>query len=160
MSQRIDSLLNQYDCGAIDRRQLLAGLAAMATLSKVVSAEEPKLTKPAFEAKSLNHVTLSVYDVQKSKDFYESILGVSTISMQKNGINLGVGDSFIGLYAIKEPPRVNHFCVGVDEYHVQAAAERLRQFGITPRVRQDKPEVYFQDPDGIAVQLESVDYRG
>ncbi len=95
-----------------------------------------------------------------SKDFYESILGVSTISTQKNGINLGVGDSFIGLYAIKEPPRVNHFCVGLDEYHVHAAAERLRQYGIKPRVRQDKPEVYFQDPDGITVQLESKDYRG
>jgi catechol 2,3-dioxygenase-like lactoylglutathione lyase family enzyme len=157
MSQRIDSLFNQYDRGAIDRRQLLAGLAAMATLSEVASGEEPK---PAFEAKSLNHVTLSVSDVQKSKAFYESILGVSTISTQKNGINLGVGDSFIGLYAIKEPPRVNHFCVGLDEYHVQAAAERLKQFGITPRVRQDKPEVYFQDPDGITVQLESKDYRG
>ncbi len=160
MSNKLDSLMDKYDQGAINRRQLLTALAASAALPVVAAGQDSESKAPAFEAKSLNHVTLSVSDVEKSKAFYESILGVSTISTQKNGINLGVGDSFIGLYAIKEPPRVNHFCVGLDEYHVQAAAERLRQFGIRPRVRQDKPEVYFQDPDGITVQLESKDYRG
>ena len=65
-----------------------------------------------------------------------------------------------GVIPIKEPPRVNHFCLGLDQFHVQVAAERLQQFGIAPRVRKDKPEVYFEDPDGITVQLESKDYRG
>ena len=120
----------------------------------------PAAEQPAFQAKSLNHVTLSVSSVAKSKAFYSSILGVTTISEQKNGINLGLGESFLGLYAIKEPPRVNHFCVGLDTFQVQVAADRLRQFGISPYVRKDKPEVYFKDPDGITVQLESKDYRG
>ena len=67
---------------------------------------------------------------------------------------------FLGLYSIKEPPRINHFCVGLEQYRVQVAAERLKQLGITPLVRKDKPEVYFKDPDGILVQLESKNYRG
>ncbi len=61
---------------------------------------------------------------------------------------------------IKEPPRVNHSCLRLDQFHVQVAAERSQQFGIAPRVRKDKPVVYFEAPDGITVQLESKDYRG
>jgi catechol 2,3-dioxygenase-like lactoylglutathione lyase family enzyme len=158
MSNDVESLVTKYDQGVINRRQLLAGLAALTAAS--FAASESNADQPAFQGKSLNHVTLSVSSVEKSKQFYSSILGVSTISEQKNGINLGLGDSFLGLYAIKEPPRVNHFCVGLDEFRVQVAAERLKQFGISPFVRKDKPEVYFKDPDGITVQLESKDYRG
>ncbi len=158
MNENIDNLVGQYDRGLINRRQLLTALAvATATPLSAVAAEEEK---PAFKGKSLNHVTLSVSDVAKSKAFYTSILGVTEISKQKNGINLGLGDSFLGLYAIKEPPRVNHFCIGLDEFRVRVAAERLKQFGINPYVRKDKPEVYFKDPDGITVQLENKEYRG
>lgn len=158
MSDDVESLVTKYDQGVVNRRQLLAGLAALTAAS--IAATESKANEPAFQGKSLNHVTLSVSNVEKSKAFYSSILGVSTISEQKNGINLGLGDSFLGLYAIKEPPRVNHFCIGLDEFRVQVAAERLKQFGISPFVRKDKPEVYFKDPDGITVQLESKNYRG
>ncbi|MDP6557961.1 MAG: VOC family protein [Pirellulaceae bacterium] len=160
MSDEIESLVSRYDRGVINRRQLLSALAALAAIPVTAHSAESEAKSPAFEAKSLNHVTLSVSNVQKSKEFYSSILGVSTVSKQKSGINLGLGDSFLGLYPIKEPPRINHFCVGLDEYQVQVAAERLRQFGISPFVRKDKPEVYFKDPDGITVQLESKDYRG
>ncbi len=158
MHDRIETLVTEYDRGIINRRQLLAGLAAFTAASAV--AAEPKTGQPAFQGRSLNHVTLSVSNVEQSRQFYASILGVSEISRQKNGVNLGLGDSFLGLYAIKETPRVNHFCVGLDEFHVRVAADRLRQFGIKPRVRKDKPEVYFEDPDGITVQLENKDYRG
>ena len=165
MNDQIEMLVTKYETGLINRRQLLAGLAVM-TAMPVGSARadekvaEPGKAEPAFAAKSLNHVTLSVSNVEKSRQFYSSILGVSVISEQANGINLGLGNSFLGLYSIKEPPRINHFCVGLDEFQVQVAADRLRQFGISPSVRKDKPEVYFRDPDGISVQLESKDYRG
>ncbi len=158
MCDDVESLVAKYDQGIVNRRQLLAGLAALTAAP--LAASKSGANQPAFQGKSLNHVTLSVSNVEKSKEFYSSILGVSTVSEQKNGINLGLGDSFLGLYAIKEPPRVNHFCIGLDEFRVQVAAERLTQFGVSPFVRKDKPEVYFKDPDGITVQLESKDYRG
>ncbi len=160
MNDQIEMLVTKYETGLINRRQLLAGLAVMTAMPAVSARADEKAAEPAFAAKSLNHVTLSVSNVEKSRQFYSSILGVSVISEQANGINLGLGNSFLGLYSIKEPPRINHFCVGLDEFQVQVAADRLRQFGISPSVRKDKPEVYFRDPDGISVQLESKDYRG
>ena len=162
MNDQIEQLIKDYDRGTITRRQLLTGLALLTAASTAVPgfADDEQNREPAFQGQSLNHVTLSVADVERSQQFYSSILGVSVISKQRNGINLGLGGSFLGLYAIKEPPRVNHFCVGLDEFHVQVAAERLKQYGVAARVRKDKPEVYFQDPDGITVQLESKHYRG
>lgn len=162
MLNEIDTLVSRYESGAINRRQLLAALAiaTAATSDRSTVAESPAEKPPAFRAKSLNHVTLSVTNVARSQAFYESVLGVSVISRQSTGVNLGLGDSFLGLYPINEPPRINHFCVGLDDFQVQVAADRLKEFGIKPRVRQDKPEVYFRDPDGISVQLEHRDYRG
>jgi catechol 2,3-dioxygenase-like lactoylglutathione lyase family enzyme len=153
MLQKLDSLLSEYDKGLLSRRQLLAAMAAVAV--------SPAISSPAgFEAKSFNHVTLAVSDVQRSQAFYERVLGVGVVSTQKNGINLGLGDSFLGLYKIDDTPRIHHFCVGLDQYDVNEAADKLRELGIDPIVRQDKPEVYFQDPDGITVQLENKRYRG
>ena len=162
MLNEIDTLLSRYESGAINRRQLLAALAiaTAATSDQSTVAESPAEKPPAFQAKSLNHVTLSVTNVARSQAFYESVLGISVISRQSTGVNLGLGDSFLGLYPINEPPRINHFCVGLDDFQVQVAADRLKEFGIKPRVRQDKPEVYFRDPDGISVQLEHRNYRG
>ena len=153
MLNKLDSLLTDYDNGHLSRRQLLAAMAAVA-VSPVASGST------GFQARSMNHVTLAVSDVQRSKAFYERVLGIDVVSTQKNGINLGMGDSFLGLYNMGENTGIHHFCVGLDSYTVDSAAGRLRDMGIEPYVREDKPEVYFQDPDGITVQLEDKTYRG
>ena len=83
-----------------------------------------------------------------------------SLSRQSNGINLGLGDSFLGLYEISNPGHIHHFCVGVDDYEIHEAAMKLEGAGIEPFVRQDRPQIYFSDPDGIRVQLSEKDYRG
>lgn len=154
MDLQIHHFLDEYESGRITRRALIAMLgAAMLSSAKASPAG-------GFSAKSLNHVTLAVSDVARSQKFYEQVLGASVVSTQKNGVNLGLGDSFLGLYDIGSPPRIDHFCIGIDSYEVNDAADRLRGLGLDPYVREDKPEVYFEDPDGISVQLESRDYRG
>lgn len=81
--------------------------------------------------------------------------------MKENGINVGLGDSFLGLYDIPDAAGSIHpFRVGVDGYRIGEAADELRASGIEPHVRQDRPEIYFTDPDGITVQLTGKDYRG
>ena len=100
MNDQIEQLITDYDQAKITRRQLLSGLAMLTTASTAVPglAADEENREPAFQGQSLNHVTLSVSDVERSRQFYSLILGVSVISKQKNGINLGLGDSFLGLY--------------------------------------------------------------
>jgi len=153
MESRLDQLITDYDQGRISRRGLMAMLAALVVTPTPVQAK-------GFTAQSLNHVTLAVEDIDRSRAFYETVLGSKVVSTQSNGINLGLGDSFLGLYKIPTPPGIHHFCVGIDNFDVQASADKLRKLGLDPYVREDKPEVHFQDPDGITVQREDKNYRG
>lgn len=150
----IESLVQAYEGGRIGRRELITALTLLAAGSAATTQSAP------FQAASLNHVSLAVSDPEASREFYQELLGVSVVSRQENGINLGLGDSFLGLYAIPNPGRIHHFCVGVEGYQIDQAAEKLRQADIEPRIRQDRPELYFTDPDGTVVQLSEKDYRG
>ena len=155
MSKSIESLVEDYDRGAISRRTFIQALAVVTAGSGMSEA-----TAAPFKASSLNHVTLAVSDPEASRKFYEETLGVKVVSRQSNGINMGLGDSFLGLYSIPEPGRIHHFCVGVDGYVIEEGAEKLRGAGVDPYVRQDRPELYFNDPDGVLVQLSEKEYRG
>lgn len=153
----IDSLVSAFESGRLTRRQLVQGLAA---LVGAASASEAAAQAPPIPALSLNHVSLAVADPEASKQFFQKTFGMPVVSTQGTGINLALGTSFLGLYKMPNPGRVDHVCLGVDNYDVHAMAAKLEAQGIKATIRKDKPEVYFTDPDGIRFQLEDKDYRG
>jgi catechol 2,3-dioxygenase-like lactoylglutathione lyase family enzyme len=147
----LEALVTAFETGELGRREFLQAV--------VVAASTPRHTREV-RAVSLNHVSLAVRDVDASKEFYERVLGISEVSRQPNGLNLGLGDSFLGLYDIQPKGQIHHFCVGVEHFDLEGAAAELRGLGVEPFIRQDRPELYFADPDGITVQLSSADYGG
>lgn len=154
----IDTLVTAFESGRLSRRQLVRGLSAL-----VASAAAPVAAAaqtPAIPALSLNHVSLAVNDPEASKQFFQKTFGMPVVSTQGTGINLALGTSFLGLYKMPNPGRVDHVCLGVANYEVTAMAAKLEAQGIKATIRKDKPEVYFTDPDGIRFQLEDKDYRG
>lgn len=153
----IDTLVSAFESGRLSRRQLVQGLAAMVAASAPAAAEAQT---PAIPALSLNHVSLAVTDPEASKQFFQKTFGMPVASTQGTGINLSLGTSFLGLYKMPNPGRVDHVCLGVANYEVTAMAAKLEAQGIKATIRKDKPEVYFNDPDGIRFQLENKDYRG
>ncbi len=153
----IDSLVSAFESGRLTRRQLVQGLAA---LVGAASASEAAAQAPPIPALSLNHVSLAVADPEASKQFFQKTFGMPVVSTQGTGINLALGTSFLGLYKMPNPGRVDHVCLGVDNYDVHAMAAKLEAQGIKATDRKDKPEVEFHDPDGIRFQLENKDYRG
>jgi catechol 2,3-dioxygenase-like lactoylglutathione lyase family enzyme len=161
MIQSVEQLVTQFENKLIDRRSFISALAFLAVSPSVSQAKGPELN-----ANSMNHVTLAVADPERSKDFYASVLNMSVVSRQPSspvvgpGINMGAGHSFLGLYPLQNPGRIDHFCLGVDDYVIEEAAETLRRAGVTPTIREDRPEIYFKDPDGITVQLSEKEYRG
>ncbi|MGE0814791.1 MAG: VOC family protein [Vicinamibacterales bacterium] len=153
----IDSLVSAFETGRLTRRQLVQGLAALVAAG---AAGEAAAQAPPIPAVSLNHVSLAVTDPEASKQFFQKTFGMPVASTQGTGINLSLGTSFLGLYKMPNPGRVDHVCFGVDNYDVHAMAATLEAQGITATIRKDKPEVYFTDPDGIRFQLENKNYRG
>lgn len=70
MREHFASLLAVYDSGRIDRRQLLGALVA-ASLRPAVQATR---RAASFRGRLVNHVALSVADVKRSQQFYQSFL--------------------------------------------------------------------------------------
>jgi glyoxylase I family protein len=153
----IESLLDQFEQGRMSRRSLAGALALM------VSAA-PRVSAAPLRAASLNHVSLAVSDVERSKDFYQKLFGLPVVSKQSGGINLGVGpQSFLGLYHMGQtPPQIHHVCLAVEDFGAEAAVGTLAKEGVKARIRDRDgvKELYFQDLDGINVQLQGTDYRG
>ncbi len=165
----IENLLDQFENKKMSRRQLVTALIAAtgaAALPGVVSAQQ---AAPVAIGRSMNHVSLSVSDVNRSADFYNRVLGMEIISRPANGgLNMGLGDeSFLGLYELSNPGGMHHMCIGVNDYNADALAEKLLDHGISANVNRDPAnrtsggdQLYFNDPDGISVQLAQHGYLG
>lgn len=144
--------------GRLTRRQALADM----TLLMAVIGGRPGVASAAdespatFQALGLNHIALNVTDIGRSRDFYVKHLGMQVSSESGGSCFLRCGRQFVALFQAPRA-RMDHYCYGIEDYAVDAAAERLRSQGLTPRVRGNR--IYFDDPDGLEVQLASMDHR-
>src|SRR5262249_40217505 len=145
MQDSVENLVTQFEKGTLNRQQLIQGLlAAMAPTSRVAHAQPDTSAMSTFRGRSLNHVTLSVTDVERSQEFYSRLLGgtMSCRSIETDkgakieSAALALSDGFIALFKLGEP-KVHHFCVGVENFSIDAALEQLK--GDFP---ESKPIVY------------------
>ncbi|MEX0964771.1 MAG: VOC family protein [Pseudohongiellaceae bacterium] len=164
----IENLLEKFEQKKMTRRELVASLLT-ATAASVAPSISAQTVAPVAVGRSMNHVSLSVSDVNRSADFYNRVLGMEIISRPGNGgLNMGLGsESFLGLYEFANPGSMHHMCIGVDNYNADALAERLQDHGIEGSVNRDPAnrtsggdQLYFNDPDGIRVQLAQHGYLG
>lgn len=145
-------LVEQYERGALSRRQLVAALAALAGVGSTAGLVAAA-TKPTFQATRLNHIALDVTDVARSRDFYVEHLGLQVTSdSAPQNCFLDCGPNFVALFR-SDVAGLNHYCYSITEFATGAVAERLRAVGLEPDVQGRR--VYFADPEGITVQLAS-----
>jgi catechol 2,3-dioxygenase-like lactoylglutathione lyase family enzyme len=167
MSTTVERLVDDYEQRRIGRRQLIASLVALTAAA--TGARGQTTAPPVAQARTLNHVSIGVSDVERTAAFYQALLGLDVVSRPGNGgINLGLGDGFLGVYAIPgSVGRAHHFCLGVDDYDPDAIAARIRERGMEARVDRNASnrtsggdQLYFSDPDGTTVQLSANGYQG
>jgi len=169
MQDSVENLVTLFEKGTLNRQQLIQGLlAAMDPTSMVVDAQADTSTLSTFRGRSLNHVTLSVTDVERSQEFYSRLLGgtMSCRSIQTDkgakveSATLALPEGFIALFKLGEP-KVHHFCIGVENFSIDAALEKLKgDFPESQPITYRGKELYFRDPDGILGQISGMDYRG
>ncbi len=152
MNSYINSMVDQYDRGRLSRRQLittLTGFAAVAGLgADAVAAQDTK--ESTFQATALNHIALSVTDVGRSRDFYVKHLGLRVTRDGSRNCFLNVGPNFLALFRARQAG-LAHYCYTIKGYTADSAAETLQAAGFKPRRAENR--VYFDDPDGLEVQL-------
>ncbi len=176
MSAAIEQLVKRYEGGGMTRRELVLALSALVMARPAGGAAAQQGAAPApIRVRTMNHVTLTVSDVQRSVEFYQRVLGLPLVTTQGTERDwnapavpvLGIGDGpqFIA-FSQGDRPHINHYCLGMEGFDAAEIVARLAEHGIEARVRMradsDPPaeELIFPDPDGIPVQIQDVSYCG
>ena len=77
MERIIGKLVQEFEHGRLSRRELIQGLAALATSAMATSpAAAVQSEGRVFKATAFNHVSLQVADYRKARDFYSSLFGM------------------------------------------------------------------------------------
>ena len=149
-----DEIVEQFERGQLSRRQLasrLMGLgAALAVVPGAAQASQDK--ESTFRATGLDHVALDVADVPRSRDWYVKHLGLEVIrDGGEDNCFLGSGGGFFLTLFRGEQPGLNHYCYAIRDFDPDGAEAKLKAAGL--KVRRESGRIYFDDPDGIEVQV-------
>jgi hypothetical protein len=77
MDSMIDSLFDQYERGGMTRRHLVQALAALVLPAKILAQDAGPAPTPIVRGLGVNHVGLTVSDIQRSFVFYQKLFGVT-----------------------------------------------------------------------------------
>jgi catechol 2,3-dioxygenase-like lactoylglutathione lyase family enzyme len=160
MQTRIDGFIDDYDRGRLSRRQLvtfLTGLAGAYAISPGVAGQDAERTavpapeKSTFVGTDLNHIALRVTDIGRSRDFYQKHLGLAVSSESRSSCFLRCREkNFVALFR-SEKPGMHHYCYSIEKYDPDDVVETLKAEKLEPRRSGNR--VYFDDPDGLEVQV-------
>ena len=149
MEQLIHRLIGRYETGAMSRRELVGALAVLST-----SGASAWAAADGFESSALNHVSITVSDLQRSVEFYQRVFGLPLQSENKAAqlVQLKLGKSHLSIRRADGPKGVDHFAIGIERFNKDSVIADLKARGATPR---DDPGagLHVVDPDGLNVQL-------
>jgi catechol 2,3-dioxygenase-like lactoylglutathione lyase family enzyme len=172
MTDAISILVQRFQNGQLTRRELVTALAALFAAATKGAAQTGAAP---VAARTLNHVSISVTDIKRSVDFYQSLFGMRIISQQGTGdnpiaggdgsvVNLapGAGPEFLGIYQGKPVGDIGHFCLGVQNFDADRVLAALQGRGVKAaiRTRGQSREIFLTDPDNVSVQLTDATYCG
>lgn len=166
MSSAIDSLFDQYDRGGMTRRHLVQALAALVLPARILAQDAAPAPAPIVPGLGVNHIGLTVSDIEQSFVFYQKLFGVTKGWPATNagtGIHLDLPSGYISVDSIAEKKGViTHFSIAID--HTDQDSAKALADKINSELPNAKARAAFQandgvstvnlvDPDGIHVQI-------
>jgi catechol 2,3-dioxygenase-like lactoylglutathione lyase family enzyme len=163
----------------VDRRGFLLSLPALAAATRLAAQ-----SGGTIRVRGINHVTLKVSDLKRSIAFYQGLFGAPIQARQGSSLvvlRVGAGPQSIMLSTggADPTPRIDHVCLGVEDFNVERILGVLSAHGIARTAQGDRlrsnvrlrgpenggardgtPELTFRDADGIVIQLQDPSYCG
>ena len=149
MERLINGLLGQYDKGELSRRELVGALVALGMTGWSAAGAQA-----GFEAASINHVSITGSNLQRTVDFYSRVFNLPHQGQaQDNLVQLAVGKA--GHLSIRQgsKPGFDHFAIGIEGFNKDRVIAGLRARGATPIDGGDGAGLHVADPDGLFVQV-------
>jgi metallothiol transferase len=153
MHDLVAGILERYESGHLSRRDLIKALASLAAAAPAAPA-----AVSTFRGVGLNHIAVRVTDIQRSKAFYQGLLGLPLLSESGSSCFLGLGDQFLTLFKNRNPG-LDHYCMEIETFKPDEVMEQLSRRGLQPRRPDGTDRIYFRDPDGLELQLAAVGLR-
>ncbi|MFZ6709872.1 VOC family protein [Undibacterium sp. TC9W] len=120
----------------------------------------PDLNKPVAAVTGLNHITLSVADLERSFRFYVDALGLKPVARWKNGAYLGAGNDWICLSLDQDcrtsvPPEYTHtaFSVKLASFAIFKQMADAGELILWKINKSEGDSLYLPDPDGHKLEL-------
>lgn len=113
----------------------------------------------------IDHVALHVSDLERSKDFYINILGMTEHHGGASYCFLKCGNQIVGLFGNGGPlgqtgVELSHMALNVDTGTYEEVKANLEAHGVAVHGRSGDPRcIYFDDPDGHGLQIMPTDHR-
>jgi catechol 2,3-dioxygenase-like lactoylglutathione lyase family enzyme len=155
MEQIIARLLQDFEQGKMNRRQLIQSLAVAATAAAAAPAQA---AESPFKAVTVNHISYQVKDYKVTRDFYAGLLGMEVKQdNDRSQCYLAFGDTFLlprngRPNSGHEPPYVDHIAYTIETWDAEKVKAELIKRGMTPRP--DTPDSFHvKDPDGFDLQI-------
>src|SRR5699024_10095932 len=112
-----------------------------------------------LELKGLNHMTFSVFNLEKSITFYQDVFGAKLLVKGKATAYFDLKGIWLALNEEKDIPRneiqysYTHIAFSIDEEDFEQAYTKLKRLNVNvlegrKRDKRDKKSIYFTDPDG------------
>lgn len=125
-----------------------------------------------FNNAGLDHVAIGVGDVQRSREFYERVLGFERLHPEwDEPVVMGTAGTGVAIFdreaqpsstpAEVEPPavRILHIAFRVDRSGFEEAEQALAEEGAEPKFSDHglSHSLYIRDPDGHQIELTTYD---
>jgi catechol 2,3-dioxygenase-like lactoylglutathione lyase family enzyme len=154
------------------------------------------IARSTFQLRTINHVTLTVANGARQKEFYQTVFGLPLHHTQGTTLGFGIGEGadawHIAFNGAANNPnaisRIDHACFTIEDFDAERVMATLIDHGLEPievgvpalikpmtcRIRWRQranngggptsplgtPELYFNDPDNISIQIQDVSYCG
>jgi catechol 2,3-dioxygenase-like lactoylglutathione lyase family enzyme len=151
----VGKLLSDFESGKISRRELVRSIALAAS---AVSAASPSLAAPAapaFHAAAVNHISYSVADYAKTRDFYADLFGMKVSHDNGRECYMEFGATHLiprNARPGAPTPRVDHIAYTIGDWDRKAVEEELKRRGLSPRP-DEETSFHVKDPDGFDLQI-------
>lgn len=161
MEHIIAKLLQDFEDGKMNRRQLIRSLAVASAAAAAMPASAGDNDGKGFKAVTINHISYQVADYAKTRDFYVGLLGMKVSGDTGRQCNLSFGDSFLLPRNAREgvtAPRVDHIAYTIETWNKDAVEAELKRRGLTPRPDTEN-SFHVKDPDGFDLQISGKDMK-
>jgi len=156
MENIIAGIVQKFEEGTINRRQMIRSLAIAASAASVLGPTSASAAG-GFTALDVNHLSMTVPNYAKTRDFYSDLLGLkvsnddgkSRCSLSGGAFRMQVRTGAVTV------PLIDHFGVTIENWNKQTVEAELKRRKLNPQTAAGNEISWsIKDPDGYRIQLD------